>query len=417
MTMEQQQSEMTLYPFRLLQNPGDSVASLLYVLDNVSGENWQIPGHQRKPDAWDFPKQRRYVERQKEAITGSHPPGVFLTYQLRPHSSVFLNDGLQRVTALELLRTRPDIFGMDSQDAHQLLMCTTSVQHRHYDSHEDAMEDFQLINYGTHLTPYELCSGYLTYMDNFKTTWQKVITGIEDAVQVSWHRLGNGKEVNRVTQHKMKRQILSMLLRFLEDVKPPKQYQDVGRKEIDLAQTKQSVEWQLKSAFERLGLEESEKRAKQLERVIKDATAMIESIRTDELSLGSAIVPVLHRWLLDFFVWARNNNVPVAQRGQFVRILLASTKGKNQWIRGDQVVTFAFAHLGVLPRLAEWAEMPELVQPTKRRKATTPTRPGYQDSHLVPFVVAGNGQTVKESASINMARGAREMSPSEIAKT
>lgn len=407
--------EFAVDPYRNLEPVGDRVTPFLFVLESYEQRHWQIPDHQRKPDAWDFNKQRRYIERLRNSQFGNHPPGIFATYQIKGEetaaaSPVFLNDGLQRVTTLESLRAGPADFGMDDRGVMELLRQSVTIQHRHYASHEDAMRDFQLMNDGSRLTPYELCHGVLTYMPSYEKVWGPVISDVHESVESSWKRLGiNGKTVNRETRHKMNRQVLALIHRFVTDVKEPKAYVDVGRREIALDNWERVIEVQLRREMENLGVDEFRRRGSSLCRLITNETAAIETIRDEVLSPGTGIVPVLHRWLLDFAVWARNNKIPVVSKSAFLRALLIETRGKNQWVSSDkEVVTFAFSHLGVIPKLAVWADVPDLAKKQRRKQANTaPSRPGYQDSHMQPYSIFGEGETIKEAAVLNMARGAK----------
>ena len=148
----------------------DRAETLEMVLDHFKHHLLHTPPHQRDTDAWDLRKRQRYVERLKRAKTGSHPPGLIATYQVITNGNpgpVWLNDGLQRLTTLRQLQAEPDQFAMTEEGVRQLLRQTISVQHRLYESHAAAMEDFQRINDGTRLTPYELCRVYLRYMAQY----------------------------------------------------------------------------------------------------------------------------------------------------------------------------------------------------------------------------------------------------------
>ncbi len=401
--------ELDVDPYRATDPAGDRVVPFRSVLDYYQQRFWLVAEHQRKPDAWDRSKQRKYVDRLRESRSGSHPPGIFVTYQLMPWSPVFLNDGLQRLTTLNSLVANPASFGMDERGVSDLLQQNITVQHRLYATHEDAMRDFQLINYGTRLTPHEMCNGYLTYMDDYEAIWGPIISDIEKSVDASWHRVGiNGKQLNRETQHKMKRHLLSLIHRFICEVKEPKKYNDVGQRDIDLDNQAMMIEVLLRDQLLFIGQEEFQRKARSLQTLIENSTAMIEAARDEVLEPGVALVTLVHRWILDFAVWARHNRVPIARQEEFLRTLLRETQGKNEWRGpGTDKVQFGFAHLGVLAKVAGWAEMDDLVERSRRRRSTRRSRPGYQDGHVEPFSQVGDGPTIKEPASRNMARGAQ----------
>jgi len=121
--------------------------------------------------------------------------------------------------------------------------------------------------------------------------------------------------------------------------------------------------------------------------------------------------------LLDLAVWRRNNGMQREPHAVFVEKLLARTRGQAQWVQeaedGKRVsVTLNYCHLGLLPKLAELAGMPEFCRPQRRRRGP-PLLPGYDNSHFEPFVTNGDGPTFPEPAPQNRSRGAQPVAHQE----
>lgn len=422
--MSQQQSSLAVEPFRHLQPPGEKTTLFVQVLDDFEHGWLRVPIHQRDPDAWDANKKKKYVDRLRESRVGAHPTGAFATYQIplgvdaangsvSEGSPVYLNDGFQRLTTLRELRADPSLFGMDPEGVMQLLRQDCCVQHRHYESHEVAMREFQLINYGTRLTPLELCMGFLKYMPDYEVKWKPILDGVHEAIEQSDNRLWASSHVRREVIHKRRRHRFALFYRFLTEDKAPRQYIDVSRREVELdVERRDVIEWRLRVAMEALGPEASKLSANRFVALVARETALLEEVRNEVLGGGVGLTPLLHRWLLDFAVWCKNNKKTVDAQRHFISIMLRETGGKSQWHVPDsdkkKTVTLTFAHLGTLPELSKLAGMPDLcVKQVRRKSNSTPLRAGYQNSHLEPFVEYGEGHTFAESGSANMARGAK----------
>jgi hypothetical protein len=406
------QTSIPTETFALLEPATDTNFTFELVLDHFERGILQVPQHQREPDAWPLDKQRRYVERLKESREGCHPPGTLATYQLKGYngSAVYLNDGLQRLTTLQHLKDSPFEFGMDDHGVTGLLRQTIPRQHRHYEDHDHAMRDFQLINAGTHLTPWELCQGYLKYMPSFHTTWMPLFKQVHEALSSAELQLQTGRaKTNRETSHKHRRDNLALFHRFLTKETAPSYYVDVATRSVDnLVDNKTLIELRLRDALLARGRDESRKQIKMFSSCMEREVALLNEKRLSILGAGIGLQPVLWRWFLHFAIWRRNNNVAVAIQEELIEKALKATQGKAQWpsLEG-QGVTFALAHLGRLQRIAELAQMDDLVQKAQIRRRHDPRlRPGYQASHLEPFVTDGDGQTFPEPGSLNMARGA-----------
>lgn len=376
--------ELAVHSFRAPEAATDSTQTFLQLVHDMCDGHLQIPEHQRTPDAWDEKKQARYLDRLRQAVRGCHPPGSIATYQLVgtdngitvARSATFLNDGLQRLTALRKLLAQPGHFDMDADGADALLRLKISVQHRHYASHHDAMRDFQFINDGTHLTSFELCRGYLTYMKDWKPLWAPLVAEIEGAVNDSAARLTERvrAEQDRNGEHKRRRDNLALFHRFLTGDRTHSPYPDIGARDIGKYLDKDSVvEQRLAKTLTEMGRDEVASRAKKFQVFVAAETALIETCVQKLLGSGSALSATNHRWLLHLAIWRRNSEVSRQRHQAFIEVYLKETHGKSLWIgpQGHQV-TLGLAHLGLLPTLAEWAGMPEFCERQRRARAAPP---------------------------------------------
>lgn len=401
----------------------DSPRSFREVLADRRDGRLQIPEHQRAPDAWDDAKRKEYIARLRDSARGCHPPGSFATYQIVTNdnspSATYLNDGYQRLTTLMSLQAEPSRFDMDDDGVRNLLEQLTSVQHRHYASHDEAMRDFQLINFGTRLTPYELCLGTLKYMKGYEDHWRRLFEEIEEAVHKSDVRLQTTiKRQRRSEEHKLRRHTFALFYRFITGEKRNCHYPDVPAGEIQRYIDKEStVEWRLRRVLLTQSYEDAKRNVKQFQGFINHETAELEDCVRRILAPGAALAPVTHRWLLDLAIWRRHNQIPRPLYAAFVEKLLQGTRGKGQWVRDSEdgkATTLNLCHLGLLPKLAERAGMPEFCEPRRRRKApASPMLPGYDNSHYESFATHGDGPSIPEPAPTNRSRGPRPMnSPS-----
>jgi hypothetical protein len=411
--------DLELHPFRAPQPAGDTIRSFREVLADYRDGHLQIPPHQRDPGAWEHDKRQEYIARLLQSAQGCHPPGSFATYQIvngdgQP-SPIYLNDGFQRLTALAELQENPARYSMAHDGVDALVRQNVSVQHRHYQSHEDAMRDFQLINNGTRLTPYELCRGILKYIPGYSSYWAVFLENAEQAMRDSEARLRaqtKRTKQEREHEHKRRRHTLALLHRFLTKEQRYMPYLDVPAKDVQNFINKgEVVEMRLRDVLVQMSREDADGAIKLFRKFLQDETSVLENRIQDILGRGTGLSPVTHRWLLDLAVWRRNTSTPRDEYCRFVDKLLEATRGQAQWQHDSadgkrETVTLSLSHLGKLPKLAEFADMPEFCQ-RQRRKTAHGLLPGYDNSHLDPFVTNGDGPTFAEPAPINRSRGAK----------
>lgn len=393
---------------------GDETATFELLVDHLERGILSKPKHQRDADAWPMVKKRQFVEGLLKAGEGSHPCGVIVTYQVVSKDGVaspeFLNDGLQRLTTLRELKGRPEDYALTRDAVENLLRgIRVSVQHRVYPSHYEAMIAFQQINYGSHLTAYEIGRGLFVYMDDFDAIWRPLLESIHQTMADAAARLRGRERKEKASEHKHYRHNLALFHRFLTKEQRTVGYDDVGRAQIqDLLPTGKVIEQRLQAEFTERGSEEIAREIKSFAQFVKREVALIEQLRNEVLDHGAGLQAGLWRWLLDFAVWRRNVKVPVEKQKEFVKAMLVASHGTARWAdeNGARAITVAASRLTLLPTLAMRLGIEGLSDPPRRRSASN-VREGYDESHIMPFATHGDGPVIAEPASLNRARGAR----------
>lgn len=395
----------------------DMVTSLFEIVSQYKRGLILKPLHQRSR-VWSDEKDHDWVNRLR---SDRKIVGCLLTYQLidgRP-SPVFLNDGLQRTLATLRYLEESHLFGDDHDTAEAYCRkCMMPVQHRHYESHDDALIDFQLVNLGTHLTPYEFNNGILAYMGGDGPFWQGFFQQLHDLLSNTSSRITASRyTVTRPTQHKYYRHDYGLLYRLLSDDKDVSSY-NVSAASVDIGETRnrKCIEWLLRLKLEELGPNKTQAEFKKFEQLIERETALIEELWYKQLGkeIGTGISDTLYRWLLDCAIWKRNNRIPHAKWEQFARKLLTISDGRSQVItigpdQNAQSYTLSLSALHYLKGICEMIDSDFYSGRTQRRsrRKSSSIRPGFDDSHYLPFSSAGEGPTFGEPGGRNRARGAQ----------
>lgn len=388
-----------------------------------------VPGHQRDADAWDIQKQKKYVQRLQESRDNLPPPGLLATFEIvevvdgerHAVSPIQLNDGRQRVNVFRTLLESPKEYGLSETEARSLLDMPMTVQHRHYKSLDEAMRDFQLINNGTRLTPYDLCQGYLKYMPEYKDVWAGILHDIVRAVNEGFARVRNSKVIkpNRNKDHQLVRSTYALFHRFSTGERRLTSYKDVSRSEIPAETLTASsvIEGTLKAHFLAVGKDQIRDDVKTFRSLVERETTLMDELNR-AISPAIGITPALYRALLDIAIWVRHVGISRERYEAFARAMLRNSGGQGLLHYPEGAVdrrgkpkmteTVRLNSLERLPVYAEIVGIPDFHIPPKREIPTAPfLKPGYDNSHIEPFTPHGNGPTFPEPASTNRARGAQ----------
>lgn len=312
----------------ILRNPrlaitkpeSDLQRSLWSLIQDLKDGSLAKAPHQRE-FKWDKQKVLAWNKRIIEAVTqghGSRPTGVFVTYNVPGDTTVYLNDGFQRLSASSLLLLDPKYYRLTTDTATAILKAyDMPVQHRVFKSHFDAMLDFQFINYGTPLTGYEFCSGFLKDMPGSDTNW---VNFINDLHQFLAEKLGGfkGPIAKGVTGDAKAqfglRQDYGLFYRYLTRNKfATGGYAKIGNKTPSVADVtgEKTIEQRLRIALEESGIEhvlnEFNAFKKFIFHEVENIMAILIQTRPEyEKDFNRSIL----RFLLFVAIYRRNNNIP-----------------------------------------------------------------------------------------------------------
>jgi hypothetical protein len=402
----------------VLTSPGDEMVSLFELVADFKDGEIRKPSHQRDK-VWDQDKKDDWIERIKSKKLGA-PIGVIVTYQLdngKP-SPVWLNDGYQRISAtLEYLADPARYY--DSKNVAIKIIKATRIpkQHRHYKNHDDALKDFQNINKGTSLTPYEYYHGILAYMSNHDEIWGDFITSIHKSIQKyeqSFVKTRGGRRTTRETQHVYFRDNYALFYRLATDEKRLSNY-TVGERKIKRQDQNSIIEYKLRSFLEKTNPDNAQKILNKLNILIKNETSLIRDVWVNKLKEDINTSPnnSLYRWLLHCAVWKKNNSIPNHIWEDFLEKTLYYSDGTTSFpqvidgkktTRGTAASTGSLAYLRKIAAIVE-SDILEYYDNPPRRKKPKKNLPGTDESHQMPFVYHGEGETIPEPASRNRARG------------
>lgn len=398
-------------------SPEQDVSRVIYELvqDFMDG-TLVLPEYQRD-FKWAKSKRRAYVKRLE---SDRRPIGVFATYELRNgrNGLTFLTDGGNRIRTLAELLREPESYGFSREDAKNLLKKRLiTVQHRHYDSHMEGYVDFQLINLGTVLTPYEFNKGILATMPDYPMLWKPVLDRLIRAIDAEMARVVTDVTNNPGKLDTLRRDSMATFYRFISGfdtavefrINAPAKAQDVWERK--------SFEWGLREQFECLGVEKIDQEIRRFARLVAEETSLIEKVIYQELkwSIGRGISLGLYRWLLAVAVWRRNVGVPVKKWESFVTGLIgAGQGGASIYWEGKPRVVLSYQRLNELGRAGEVAGVDLTIHKSIKRGRRNSLKNGWHHSHLEPKSVNGDGPTIPEPGGLNMARGSKPMSDEEM---
>jgi hypothetical protein len=341
----------------------------------------------------------------------------------------YINDGLQRLTATQRFKAHPEAFGLSLEQAkNRLRQQMLTVQHRVYNTHEDALFDFQAINLGTPLTPEELFHGVLSNMSDYEAVWEPFFCGLHAGFDrlrgrvAAEGRIAQGITVHRrKTQSAQKRHHMALLLRLIDRDNFKRPYATKADELPTQDQMSKSLEARLRRQLEAIGHVDAEARRDQLFSHAEDLAAMCEqAMRAAEWPTGRRIPAPMFYGLLEVDVWRRKDAMVSAKQWRdFVQALFTSIATHNFGFRVTDETTGQFYPLtmrliGQIDHVGKVLGAPLCETPRRRRQNRASVAAGYDVSHVEPFAVTGEGATVLEPGSLNRARGAEPMDANDL---
>lgn len=416
-----------------LQSQGDmniSIATLIQWLENGI---IQIPKHQRD-FVWNEQKQKEYVNNifQMEFL----PVGVIVTYQLRLKNGCgsvkYLNDGFQRTTTLRRLKSNPDQYGRSKKEVEELINnMQIPMQHRWYDSHETAAIQFQYLNIGTAMAPYDFHKQDLVYLDNYEQyeeTINRVIKATHDCDASLCKTILKDSEGYK----KGIRDVYANIYRYLsKQDSTTAEYRSVANTKVGERSFKyKPIEIGLKKELEKVAIKEFEGQCNVLINMLYDTKALVESSFNEANALiekrnnivgfgqtnkiqNNTINFRVWRWILCSIIQLKLYKVSIPNIKEIILEILAITGGQNisSIIYENKTInTFiTFQNPVSLFLMIEDIGKGHLLKELKRRKQNTSNiKNGYDISHVKPFSKYGEGETFIEPSSLNRSRGNRE---------
>lgn len=406
--------------FSGLIDTGDEMISFYELVSEFKNGEIRKPSHQRDK-VWEQDKIDDWIERIRNKKLGN-PIGVIVTYQIdngKP-SPVWLNDGFQRIIAtLEYIADPAKYYSNEEVAIKTIKAIRIPKQHRHYKNHDDALKDFQNINKGTELTPYEYYHGVITYMKYHDELWGPFIQSIHESVQKyeqSFVKKRTGGRTTRETQHVYFRDNYALFYRLAINDKKLSNY-SVGERKIKKQDQKLIIEYKLRTFLESCNSDDANKSLGKLNKLVENQTALIRDIWVNKLKENNNTSPnnSLYRWLLHCAIWKKNNSIPNHIWEDFLQKTLYYSDGTTsfpQVIDGKRTKRGAAASTGSIEHLRRIAvivgsDILEYYDSPPRRKKSNKNLPGVDESHKIPFVYHGDGETIPEPSSRNRARGAK----------
>lgn len=394
----------------------DYSTSLWEVVDLFRREVWRLPDHQRGA-VWDKKKKIGWVKRLASPVK---PVGVIVTYEITKDnlpSHTFVNDGAQRIkTTIEFL-SDPSVFKYNDAEAEDIVRkCRMPIQHRWYQDHDEAFLDFQRLNQGTTLTAMEFYKGVLVYMDDYKTLWKPLFDELHSTMMRSASRVAGRRQNTRPQQHKFARHDYVLAYRFISKDTGVNRLA-VGKEDIsgERLERREVIEWNLRNRLVEIGIETARQEFGKICSMIERETALIETIWNsvkNEQEIGRGLSITLFRFIVDLSIWKRNNEIPNPVWSDFLTKLLINTRGAGAVIDPNDPSNkrgLALGRLDTLNSICKFIDSNISDYPIKRPARDSQTKPGYDQSHLLPISTNGPGPTVPEPASLNRSRGAKPM--------
>jgi hypothetical protein len=282
------------------------------------------------------------------------------------------------------------------------------VQHRIYDSHEEALQDFQDLNNGTGLTPLEYFKGELCRTETGRGLWNR-LPKMVDSHTLRYQSKGR---YSRDTVGIMHRDSLALYFQYVTNY--AKRY-FWGASERKINRKRTSLESLLNEWSEKTPEKEIEKTIRAFDRYIASLVAIIDKQLVETNQHDKSVNSSVMRYLLHLGIWRKNNHRAVNLYEKFVHALFILQKSR-------QTITSQFdailedsedvVHISLrsdtlvqLDLLCKVLDVDIVSQPEKKNRE--PLRPGLHHSHLAPRVNNGEGETISEPGLINISRGAK----------
>lgn len=376
-------------------NPGPSTRIVKDIVADYQLGELTNPDYQREY-VWNLKKAMHFLTRTK---TLGHVLGVITTYRLRGGSTNFLQDGRQRVTTLSRAIQRPADYGLSKEDVEAIRLAQVSQQSMIYESHDDARLDFQHLNDGVGLIPYEKYRGDLECNEAGKQLYEMVRDKV-DELSTGMAGISRSSEHSRKKAGQLHRNSLGLFYQYATRHRDLQLYAKSERSLNDQIERRvrqwldnNSSDWKSK-------VDNFIRTLERVNALLSDKTKSHPAKRWDMTAVRAMYSANLYcrnvgcpsdafDSLVDWFVSA---NVP---RKTWSARYEIDVNGTPTPVRMDQV------SLRWLEKV-EAAGGPAVVAPKRVKRIVAPA--GYDESHVIPHA-DGGVETIVEPAITNRARG------------
>jgi S-ribosylhomocysteine lyase LuxS involved in autoinducer biosynthesis len=382
---------------------------------------------------WPVQKQKDFIDYTLQ--TGQLSASLH-TYCVEGSLVRYLKDGRQRITTLRYAIDSPEKFNLSEAQVEVLKHVGVHIMHRQHENHDVAMVDFQNLNKGTGLLPYDLWRGELTNTEVGKHVYEKIKTVVThvtadlagtDVVKNSDMASSPGAH-GRKRNGQLHRGALALFYMWIskqpviENILTHNTYSKNAQPEVLVANFIRQQNWTVDIAD------------REIQRFYDYLASVVALVKRRIAARDAAFSAANKLWEIQAVRALLNAGVFIHLRKDLPATLLQSVvdwyleraDGFKKWrSRFDVISRFKMGEKEEC-RMSQhnlyWLrEAAAACETDIDRKTTTKpivkgvqAKKGYHMSHVVP-AVAGGVETIVEDAISNLSRGARQMTPEEVA--
>lgn len=408
--MEQQRS---LFITQELEYPSNIDDRLLSVIESFDKDRLVLPPFQRG-FVWEEPKVKGWAD----SIIKKNAIGVIVTYQLRSDNGdhpVYLADGRQRLGAAQEILKTPENYGIAGFDqaARYMHEFKITVQHRHYDTHADALEAFQNLNKGTHVTPADYFKGAITNLPDGEEMYSKIV----DCANALGASITRNQSMSYEMESKYRRGALALFYQYISKHRQARLWRFASAK---IRHTPPPIEMLFAEFLCDRSIREIQKDLQNFNRFAEGQVALISETLREIRGPGNALSTSLFRALLHLAIWRKNTATPVESYRQFLCVVFTNSKGLNASVyypddydSVNRHENLAMDDFSKAFRIAKAYGLSDISSDRNKRKKSQTTARGYDSSHKFPFSTHGEGETFAEPSPLNRARGAKPINDND----
>lgn len=376
-------------------NTGPSTRFVKDIVADYRSKELVEPDYQREY-VWSAKQAKHFLARTKEI---GHVLGVVTTYRLEGGATNFLQDGLQRITTLMRAIDRPSDYGLTKDDVDYIKSAQVSQQSMTYPSHDQARMDFQHLNSGVGLIPYEKYRGDLESDDVGKLLYETLRTKVRE-LSVDMAGVSRSTEDARKKAGQLHRNSLGLFYQYATRHKDMRLYAKSERN-LDDQVERRVRQWLDDNAQDwRLKVDGFVRSLERINAILREKTKAHDARRWDMTAVRALYAASCH---------CRNIGCPTDAFNSLVDWFIASNGNRRTWAARFEIEVSGEPVVIRMDQVSlKWLERvptsggPEIVAQKRTKRITA--RAGYDESHVTPHADGGT-ETVIEPATMNRARG------------